>query len=114
MNDMKPLEHPTVTVPGLIEEEKREGHDDNQQQHVLGNVHLVGGAKNNSSEELNSPSAQPETTRLDVDTSNTTRRPSADTSSQNTKVEPDVVDLPIAKKATEGLENGRQVELSVV
>lgn len=113
MNDMKPLEHPTVIVPGLIEEEKPKQHAD-QQQHVLGNVHLVGGAKNNSNEELNSPSVQPETTMLDVDTSNTTRRPSADTSSQNTKVEPDVLDLPIARKATEGLENGRQVEMNVV
>ncbi|KAF2030592.1 UDP-Glycosyltransferase/glycogen phosphorylase [Setomelanomma holmii] len=107
MNDMKPLEHPATAVPGLIEEEKS-GHDEHQQQQVLGNVHLVNGAKNNSNEELKSPTTERE--RLEVDASDATRRPSADTSSENTKVESDMFELPIAKKATEGLENGRPAE----
>ncbi|KAH7082174.1 hypothetical protein FB567DRAFT_99881 [Paraphoma chrysanthemicola] len=111
MNDMKPLERPVITVPGLIEEEQP-GQAEDKQDHVLGNVHLVGGAKNSSNEELKSPTEQHK--NLDVVTDDANSRPSADTSSENTKVETDVCELPVAKGATAGLENGREVAPGVV
>jgi hypothetical protein len=110
-NDMKPLDRPPVSNrPGPIEE------DDTPQrgeQHVLGNMHLADGAKNKSDENVDqatTPSAP-----LDVqDAKHDIRRPSADTSSETTRVESDAHDWAAVRKQAEGIEGGRPLELNTL
>jgi hypothetical protein len=108
-NDMKPLDRPPVLDrPRSI---KKEEQSQKNEQHVLGNMHLVDGAKNKSDENVEQPTAA--STSLDVqEAKDDIRRPSADTGSETTRVESDAHDWAAVRKQAEGVEGARPLELN--
>jgi len=101
-NDMKPLERPQR--PRSIKEE--------EENPVLGNVHLADGMKSPSGERVNDidqPAQRPEF--WSVESSEGDRRPSADTNSESTRVGSENMDWAAVRKQADGVEGGRVLEL---
>ncbi|KAH4020808.1 hypothetical protein HBI38_172410 [Parastagonospora nodorum] len=104
-NDMKPLERPMGSAKPTDIKEQQEPED------MVGNVHLAAGGEKNQSDENIDQSADKQDHLTVEEAKDEMRRPSADTGSEETKVETDGVDWAIMRKQAEGVE-GRTLDLN--